>query len=133
MFTNYEVLLEFLEEFQSTSSCAKGTETVAISSIYFVHVCVYVSVASGSSLSKHAFDIQDIVAPVSNKDIVLLLIVTGKFAVYLMLLNLTLMISFSHDSHSEFKEESGLLSELSESQCSLLFLGSDGVLLDVHV
>ena len=54
--------------------------------------------------------------PVSNRDIVsLLLIVTGKFVAYFVLLNLTSIISFSFDSHSESKEESNMLSELSES------------------
>ena len=52
---------------------------------------VSVSVVMGSNLSKHAFDMQEIVAPVLNKDIVqLLVIVTGKLAAYLVSLNLTL-------------------------------------------
>ena len=92
------------------------------------------SVGLGSSLSKYAFDIQDIVAPVSNKDIVfVLLIVTEKFVACFVLLNLNSVISFCHDSHSESEEESSMLSELSRSWCSLLFSGSDGVLLGVHV
>ena len=46
---------------------------------FTLYVCVCVNVGLGSSLSKHAFDIEEMVAPVSNKDIVLLvLIVTGK-------------------------------------------------------
>ena len=54
------------------------------------YMCVCVSVGLGSSLSKHDFDIQEMVAPVSKKDIVsLLLIVTVKFAAYFVLLNLT--------------------------------------------
>ena len=74
------------------------------------------------------------VAPVSSKDMVLfLLIVTGKFVTYFVLLNVTSIILSSHDSHPESKEELSILSELSESQCSLLISGSDGVLLDVHV
>ena len=50
-----------------------------------------------------------------------------------VLLNLTSLILSSHDSHSESKEELSMLSELSESQCPLLLLGSGGVLLDVCV
>ena len=74
------------------------------------------------------------VGPVSNKDIVfLLLIVTGKFGAYFVLLNLTSVISFSHDSHSESEEELSMPSELSQSWCSLLFSGSDGMLLGVCV
>ena len=66
------------------------------------------------------------VAPVSNKEIVLfLLIVTGKLTAYFVLLNLTSIILFSLDSHSESEEESSMLSELSESWCSLLISGSD--------
>ena len=43
-------------------------------------LCVFVctNVSLGCSLSKHAFDIQEIVAPVSI--VLFLLIVTGKFA-----------------------------------------------------
>ena len=85
-------------------------------------------------MSKHVFDIQEMVAPMSNKDMVLfLLIITGKFATYFVLLNLTSIILSVHDSHSESKEESSMLSEQSESWCSLLFLGSDGELLGVCV
>ena len=84
-------------------------------------------------MSKHAFDTQEMVAPVSNKDIVLLLLtVTGIFTAFL-LLNITSIILFSFDSHSESKEESGMLSELSESWCSLLISDSEKVLLDVCV
>ena len=101
---------------------------------FTLYVCVCFSVGLGSSLSKHAFDIQEMVVPVSDKDIVLLLlIVTGKFVAYFVLLNLTSVIWFSHDSHSKSEEELSMLSELSESWCSLLFSGSGGVLLDVHV
>ena len=66
------------------------------------------------SLSKHAFDMQEMVAPVSNKDMVLfLLIVTGKSAAYFVLLNLTSIISSACASHSESEEELSILSELS--------------------
>ena len=132
MFTNYELLLKFLGEFQSTGSCAKGTETFAIGTIDF-YVCVCVNVGLGSSLSKHVSDIQEIIVPVSNKDIVLLLTVIRKGAVYFVLFNLTSIILFSFDSHSESKEESSMLSELSESWCSLLVSGSERVLLDISV
>ena len=40
-----------------------------------LYMCVCVSVGLGSSLSKHTFDIQKIVASVSNKNIVLLLLI----------------------------------------------------------
>ena len=75
-------------------------------------------------MSKHTFDKQEMVVPVSNKDTVLVLsIVTGKFVAYFVLLNLTLIISFSFDIHSKSKEELRMLSELSESWCSLLVFG----------
>ena len=35
MFANYKLWLEIPGEFQSTDSCAKGTETVAIDTIDF--------------------------------------------------------------------------------------------------
>ena len=44
----------------------------------YVHVAVNGEL--GSSLSKHAFDMWEIVAPLSNKDTVWLLILTGKLA-----------------------------------------------------
>ena len=92
------------------------------------------NVSLGSSLSKHAFDIQEMVAPVLNKDMVLfLLIVAGKFVAYFVLLNLTSIILSAYDSHSESEEVLSILSELYESWSSLIFLGSDGVLLDVHI
>ena len=52
---------------------------------------------------------------------------------YFVLLNLTLIVLCSHDSHSKPVEKLIMLSELSKSWHSLLFLGSDGVLLDMHV
>ena len=105
MFANYELLLEFWGEFQSTDSCAKGTETVAIST-FTLYLYVSFSVGLGFSLSKDASDIQEIVAPVSNKGIVLLLLIVAvKVVAYFVLLNLTSIISFSYDSHSESKEE----------------------------
>ena len=87
----------------------------------------------GSNLSKHAFDIQEMMGPVSNREMVLLLlIVMGKFAAYFILLNLTSMISSGHDSHYESEEESMFLSSLSES-CGSLSLGSVLVVLGVYV
>ena len=38
---------------------------------------------------------------------------TGKPVAYFVLLNLTLTVSFSHDSYSESEEELSMLSELS--------------------
>ena len=98
----------------------------------YVYVCV--NVGFGSSLSKHVFDIQEMVAPVSNKDMILLLVtVTGKFATYFVVLNFTSLISFSFVSHSESKEESSMLLWVSESWFSLLFSSSEMGLLDVCV
>ena len=77
---------------------------------------VCVSLGLGSTLSKHAFDIQEMVVPESNRHIVSLsLIVTGKSVVYFVLLNLTSVSLFSLDSHSESEDESSMLSEQSES------------------
>ena len=96
----------------------------------YAFVCTKVGL--GCSLSKHALDIHEIAAPLSNRDIVLfLLIVTRKFVAYFMLLNLTSIISSVHDSQSD--EESRLLSGLSESWGSLISSGSDLVFLYVHV
>ena len=76
----------------------------------------------------------EMVAPVSNREMVLmLLIVTGKFAAYFILLNLTSIISSADDSHTESDEESSLLSRLSESRGSLISSGSGLVFLDAHV
>ena len=73
---------------------------------FTLYVLVCTNVGLGCSLLKDAFGIQDMVAPVSNRDTGLfLLIVTGKFAAYFMLLNLTSIISSAHDSHSEYDEE----------------------------
>ena len=56
---------------------------------------------------------QEMMAPVSNRErVLLLLIVTGKFAAYFILLNLTSMIPLACASQSESDEESVLLSGL---------------------
>ena len=133
MFTNYELLLKFLGNSRIHVVVPRGPRLL-LSAPFTLYVCVCINVSSGSSLSKYAFDIQEMVVPVSNKDMVsFLLIVTGKIVAYSVLLNLTSTISLAHDSHSESEEELRILSELSESQSSLLFLASDGVLLDVCV
>ena len=73
----------------------------------------------GSSMSKHAFDMQEIMAPVLNKDIIwLLLTLTAKLAAYLLLLSLTFIILCSWDRHPESEAEPTLLSELSISLLS---------------
>ena len=91
---------------------------------FTLYVCVCTNAGLGSSLSKHAFDIQEMVAHVSNRDMVLfLLILTGKVTAYFILLDFTAKILYVYDSHSESKDESRILSELSESQCSLPSLG----------
>ena len=133
MFANYELLLEFLGEFQSMGVVPRGPRLLP-SAPLTLYVCVCVNVSLGSSLSKHVFDIHEMVVPLSNKEIfVLLLTVTRKFAKYLVLLNLTSIISFSFDIHSESEEVSSMLSELSELWCSLLISGPERVLLDVCV
>ena len=87
-----------------------------LSAPFTLYVCVCINVGLGSSLSKHPFDIHEMAVPVSNKDMVLfLLVVTGKFVIHFILLNLTSIILFACDSHSKSKEESRILSELSES------------------
>ena len=73
-------------------------------------------------------------APVSNREMVLLvLIMTGKFAAYFILLSLTSIILSVCDSHSESDEESRLLSGLLESWGSLISSASDFVFLDACV
>ena len=100
--------------------------------ILYIFVCT--NVGLGYSLSKHAFNIHKIVTSVSNRDIVLfLLIVTGKFMAYFMLLNMTSIILSVCDSHSESDKESILLSGLSELWGSLVSSGSQIVHLVVHV
>ena len=101
---------------------------------FTLYVFVCTNFGFGCRLLKHSLDIHEIVAPVSNTDIVLfLLIVTGKFAAYFMLLNLTSITSSVHDSHSKSDEEVKVLSGLLESWGSLVSLGFDFLLLDVHV
>ena len=69
-----------------------------------LYVCVCINVGFGPSFSKHAYDIQEMVVPVSNKGMVLfLLIVTGKFAAYFILLIFTSISLSVHDNHSESK------------------------------
>ena len=69
---------------------------------------------------------QEMVAPMSNREMALLLLtVTGKFAAYFILLNLTSIILPAHDSHSVSDEKSRLPSGLFVSWGSLLFSGSD--------
>ena len=82
---------------------------------FTLYIFVCTNVGLGCSLSKHTFDIQEIVAPVSNREMMFfLLIVTGKFAAYFILLSLTSVIKSACISHSESDEESRLLSGLSE-------------------
>ena len=100
--------------------------------ILYIFVCT--NFGLGCRLLNHALDIHEIVAPVLNRDIMLFLImVTGKFVAYFMLLNFISIISSVHDSHSESDEESKLPSGLVESWGSLVSSGSDFVLLGVHV
>ena len=81
-------------------------------------LCVFVctNFGFGCSLSKHALDIHEIVAPVSNRGIVLfLLIAMGKLVAYFMLLTVTSIVSSVYDSHSESDVDSKLLSGLLRS------------------
>ena len=52
---------------------------------------------------------------------------------YLILLSLTSIILSAHDSDSESEEKLRILSELLESQCSLISLVSNVMLLDACV
>ena len=62
---------------------------------FTLYLCVCTNAGLSWSLLKHSFYIQEIVAPVSNREIVLfLLTVTGKFTAYLTLLSLTSKNSF---------------------------------------
>ena len=82
---------------------------------FTLYIFVCTNVGLGCSLSKHALDTHEIAAPVSNRYIVLfLLIVTGELMAYFMLLNLTSIISSVHDSHSESDEGPKLLYGLSK-------------------
>ena len=95
---------------------------------FTLYICVCTNVGLDCSLLKHASDTHEIVTPVSNRDIVVfVLIVTGKFMAYFMLLNLTLIILSVHDSHSKSDEETRLLSGLLESRGSLISSDSDFV------
>ena len=97
--------------------------------------CIYfcTNICLGCSLSKKVFDIHEIVAPASNRDIVLFIfIATGKSVAYFMLLNLISIISSVCDSLSEFNEESRLLSGLLESLGSLISFKFQFCVLDVH-
>ena len=63
---------------------------------FTLYECFVINWGLGSNLSKHVSDMQEIVAPVLNKDIIwLLLTLTGKLATYLLLLSLTSIISCS--------------------------------------
>ena len=80
---------------------------------FSLYIFVCTKCGLGCSLLKHNLDIHEIVAPVSNRDIVMfLLMVTGKFMAYFILLSVTSIISSVHDSHSESDEESKFLSGL---------------------
>ena len=72
MLAKYE-LLKFLGEFKGTRGHSKRTEPVSIHSIY-LWVFVSTNIGLGCSLLKLAFDIQEIVAPVSNREMVFFLI-----------------------------------------------------------
>ena len=98
----------------------------------YIFVCTNVDLCH--NLSKHVFDIHETVVPVSNIYIVLFLLIdTGKFVAYFMLLNLISIISLVCDNHSESDEESRLLLRLLQSWWSLVPSCSDFVVLDVHV
>ena len=83
MLTNYKLLLEFPGEFQRTDSCAKGT-WLSPSAPLTLYVWDCVSFGLGSILSKHAFDTQEVVAPVWNRDIVSLLLTVTKNVLHIL-------------------------------------------------
>ena len=58
---------------------------------------------------------------------------TRGFAAYFVLLNLTSIILFSFDRHSQSEEKLNMLSELSKLWCSLLISDPERVLSDVCV
>ena len=74
----------------------------------------------GCSLSEHAFDIHEVVAPVSE----IVVNCDREIAAFFILLNLTSIISSADDSHSKSDEELRLLSGVSESWGSLMSSGS---------
>ena len=81
--------------------------TLLLSAPFILYACVWTNTGLGCYLSKHVFDIQEIVAPVSNREMVLLLlIVTRKVAGYFILLNLTSILSSACHSHFESEEDS---------------------------
>ena len=133
MIANDELLLEFLRKCR-VHMVIPIQPRLFPSALFTLYICVCTNFGLGCSLLNRALDTREIVAPVSNRDIVLfLLMVTGEFMVYFMLLNMTLIISSVCDSHSESDEDSKLLLGLSESWGSLVSSGFDFVLLDVHV
>ena len=74
MFTNYELLLNFLGN-SRVHVVVPGELRLLQSAPFTLSVCVCINVSLGSSLSKHAFDMQEMVSPVSNKDMVLFLLI----------------------------------------------------------
>ena len=115
MFGNYDLLLKFLGNLRVHVVFPRGPRLLP-SAPLTLYVCVCTNSGLSGSLSKHAFDTQEMVAPVSNREMVLfLLIVTGRFAAYFIMLNLTSIISSAFDGHSESNVESRLLSGLSET------------------
>ena len=100
---------------------------------FTLYMLAWTNSGSGCNLLKHTFDTQDMVASVSNREMaLLLLVITGKFAAYFILLNLTSIISSVHDSQSELEEDLMLLSSLLEL-CGSISSGFELVVLGVNV
>ena len=61
---------------------ARGPRLLLVPFTLYVYVCINVSLAS--SLSKHTFDIQEMVVPVSNKDMVLFLLISTGYLQHIL-------------------------------------------------
>ena len=122
----------FLENSRLHVVVPRGPRLLPLAPFTF-YTCVCTNNGLGLNLSKYAFDIQEMVAYVLNREMVLLLlIVMWKFVAYFIFLNLTSMISSTCNSHPESEEESMILSRLSES-CGSLSSCSILVVLSVHI
>ena len=86
--------------------------TLLLSVPCILYVCCVVKGSLGSSLSKQVFEMQAIVAPISNRDTVwLLLTLTRKLAAYLLSLSLTSIVLFWMQLELSILELSGISSD----------------------
>ena len=85
-----------------------------LSEPFTLYVCCVIKGGLGSNLSKHDLDMKDVVALVSNRDTVwLLLTLTGKLTAYLLSLSFISIILWFCASHLESEAQSKMWSELS--------------------